>query len=59
VRAGERIEHYETLRVTKEEKGINVSLSVSPIKDSSGRILGLCCVLGMISSLEVQVLYPT
>src|SRR6201997_2740719 len=39
VRAGERIEHYETLRVTKEEEGINVSLSVSPIKDSSGRIL--------------------
>src|ERR1700751_583204 len=44
VRAGERIEHYETLRVTKEEKGINVSLSVSPIKDSSGRILGLCSI---------------
>src|ERR1700758_2267678 len=49
VRAGERIEHYETLRVTKEEKGINVSLSVSPIKDSSGRILGLCSISRDIS----------
>src|ERR1700752_393978 len=48
-RAGERIEHYETLRVTKEEKGINVSLSVSPIKDSSGRILGLCSISRDIS----------
>src|ERR1700758_5318893 len=49
VRAGERIEHYETLRVTKEEEGINVSLSVSPIKDSSGRILGLCSISRDIS----------
>src|ERR1700751_1266246 len=49
VRAGERIEHYETLRVTKEEKGINVSLSVSPIKDSSGRIVGLCSISRDIS----------
>src|ERR1700756_2143782 len=49
VRAGERIEHYETLRVTKEEKGINVSLSVSPIKDLSGRILGLCSISRDIS----------
>src|SRR6201997_1598458 len=49
VRAGERIEHYETLRVRKDEKGINVSLSVSPIKDSSGRILGLCSISRDIS----------
>jgi PAS domain S-box-containing protein len=49
VRAGERIEHYETLRVTKDEKGINVSLSVSPVKDSSGRILGLCSISRDIS----------
>jgi PAS domain S-box-containing protein len=49
VRAGERIEHYETLRVTKEGRGINVSLSVAPIKDSSGRILGLCSISRDIS----------
>src|ERR1700751_4820314 len=49
VRAGERIEHYETLRVTKDEKWINVSLSVSPIKDSSGRIVGLCSISRDIS----------
>ena len=49
VRAGERIEHYETLRVRKDEKGINVSLSVSPITDSSGRILGLCSISRDIS----------
>src|SRR6201988_4909691 len=37
-RAGGRIEQFETVRVTKTGKRINVSLSVSPIKDSSGRI---------------------
>jgi PAS domain S-box-containing protein len=37
LRAGERIQHFETVRVTKAGKRINVSLTISPIKDSSGR----------------------
>jgi PAS domain S-box-containing protein len=41
LRAGERIEHYETIRLTKAGKRVNVSLSLSPIRDSSGTILGL------------------
>jgi PAS domain S-box-containing protein len=41
LRAGGRIEHLETVRVTKTGKRINVSLTVSPIKDSSGRIVGI------------------
>jgi len=49
VKVGERVEHYETVRVTKEGKKINVSLSVSPIKDSSGTILGLCSISRDIS----------
>jgi PAS domain S-box-containing protein len=40
VRAGERIEHFETVRVTKAGKRINVSLTISPIKDSTGRVVG-------------------
>ena len=44
LRAGERIEHYETVHVTKEGKRINVSLSLSPIMDPSGTILGLCSI---------------
>jgi PAS domain S-box-containing protein len=41
LKAGGRIEHFETVRVSKTGKRINVSLSISPIKDSSGAIVGL------------------
>src|SRR5690349_16863408 len=40
LRAGGRIQHFETVRVTKTGKRISVSLTISPIKDSSGRIVG-------------------
>jgi PAS domain S-box-containing protein len=42
LRAGSRIEHFETVRVTKSGKRINISLSISPIKDSSGKTVGCC-----------------
>jgi two-component system sensor histidine kinase VicK len=41
LRNGERVEHFETVRVTKYGKKINVSLSISPIKDARGNIIGL------------------
>jgi PAS domain S-box-containing protein len=40
LRAGERIEHYETIRVTKGGKRRNVSLTISPLKDSAGVVVG-------------------
>ena len=40
LRAGHSIEHYETLRVTKEGKKIDVSFTVSPIRDSAGLLVG-------------------
>jgi PAS domain S-box-containing protein len=40
LRAGERIEHYETVRVRKDGKLINISLTVSPIKGPEGEIVG-------------------
>jgi PAS domain S-box-containing protein len=39
LKRGERIDHYETVRVTKSGRTINVSLTVSPIKDSKGKII--------------------
>jgi PAS domain S-box-containing protein len=41
LKAGGRIEQFETVRVTKTGKRINVSLSISPIKDSSGATVGV------------------
>jgi PAS domain S-box-containing protein len=40
LRTGHHIEHYETIRVAKAGRKVDVSLSISPIKDSSGRIVG-------------------
>ena len=37
---GDYIEHYETVRLTKDGRRLDVSLSISPIKDASGRIIG-------------------
>ncbi|HEY6304540.1 MAG TPA: PAS domain S-box protein [Terriglobales bacterium] len=39
-RAGEKVEHYETLRMTKEGRKIDVSLTISPIRDATGKIIG-------------------
>src|SRR5256714_4359070 len=40
IRAGERLEHYETVRVRKDGKHIDVSLMISPIRNSEGQIVG-------------------
>jgi len=40
LRSGERIEHFETVRVAKNGKLLNISLTVSPIKDFQGRVIG-------------------
>ena len=37
---GERIEHFETVRLTKSGERIDVSLTISPVKDEAGRVIG-------------------
>ncbi len=40
IRRGERIERYETDRITQDGRRIQVSLSLSPIRDAHGAIIG-------------------
>ena len=40
IRRGERIEHYETVRLRKNGSMVNISLSVSPVKGANGDIIG-------------------
>jgi PAS domain S-box-containing protein len=40
IRRGERIDHYETIRRRKDGGLLDISLTVSPIKDATGRIIG-------------------
>lgn len=37
---GKKVEHYETERMTKDGRTLHVSITVSPIKDSQGNIIG-------------------
>jgi PAS domain S-box-containing protein len=46
---GERIEHFETIRVSKHGRLIDISLTVSPIRDSEGRVVGASKVARDIS----------
>jgi two-component system, chemotaxis family, CheB/CheR fusion protein len=40
VRQGERVDHYDTVRRRKDGSLVDVSLTVSPLKDADGRIVG-------------------
>jgi diguanylate cyclase (GGDEF)-like protein/PAS domain S-box-containing protein len=40
LRNGETVDHFETVRVHKDGRAINVSVTISPIRDASGNIVG-------------------
>ena len=40
IRNGESVEHFDTLRATQDGRAIDVSVTVSPIKDATGEIIG-------------------
>jgi PAS domain S-box-containing protein len=48
--SGERIEHFETMRVRKDGRPIHVSLTISPIRNAEGAIVGVSKVARDISS---------
>ncbi len=59
IKSGERVTHYETLRRRKDGSIVNVSLSVSPIKDDAGEVIGASSIARNITTskkmeLELQ-----
>jgi PAS domain S-box-containing protein len=50
IRAGRRIEHFETIRLAKDGRAVEVSLTISPIKDEDGRVIGASKILRDVSS---------
>jgi PAS domain S-box-containing protein len=45
IRQGERIEHYDSVRITKDGRRIAVTVTTSPIKDVRGGIVGISTIL--------------
>lgn len=40
LKKGNRIEHFETQRITKDGRLLDISLTISPLKDNNGRVIG-------------------
>jgi PAS domain S-box-containing protein len=50
MKRGERVDHFETVRLTKDGRRLDVSLSVSPLKDEEGQVVGASKVLRDITA---------
>jgi PAS domain S-box-containing protein len=40
IRKGERLEHFDTVRIRKDKTPLDISLTISPVRDASGKIVG-------------------
>lgn len=49
IRAGRRVEHFETVRLTKSGQLLDVSVTISPVKDEQGKVIGASKILRDIS----------
>lgn len=54
IKRGERVDHHETIRKRKDGKLIPISMTVSPLKDSEGKIIGLSKIVRDISERLAQ-----
>jgi len=50
IRRGERVEYFESIRITKDGRRLNVSISISPIHDVEGRIVGASAIARNITA---------
>ncbi|MDB5328250.1 MAG: Histidine kinase [Phycisphaerales bacterium] len=52
LRRGQRVDHFETIRVCKDGRCIDVSVTISPVKDATGRVVGVSKVARDITSIK-------
>jgi PAS domain S-box-containing protein len=50
IRNGERVEYFESVRVTKDARKLNVSISISPVYDTDGNIVGASTIARNITA---------
>jgi len=55
IKIGQRVDHYETVRRRKDGQLISVSLTVSPICDTAGRIVGASKILRDITERKLAI----
>lgn len=53
LRRGERVDHFETVRMRKDGSKLDVSLTISPVKDAQGRVIGASKVARDISTRKL------
>ncbi len=49
IRRGEKIEHFETIRLHKNGEKVEVSLTISPVKDENGKVIGAAKIIRNIT----------
>jgi PAS domain S-box-containing protein len=54
LRCGERIDHYETVRMARDGRRIHVSLSISPLRDEAGALIGASTIARDITGLKLE-----
>ena len=54
VARGERVEHFETERVRKDGTRVHVSITLSPVRDDAGRVIGASAICRDITGLKRQ-----
>jgi PAS domain S-box-containing protein len=52
LRKGERVDHFETIRMTKDGRRLDVALTISPIRDARGTVIGASKIIRDITNVR-------